>query len=205
MIVLAESNFVLELALQQEEYEHAARILLLAETKKMRLVIPACSLFEPYQTLTRRRSERKELSRKLQDDLKLLGRSQGFAELGAISAQVAQTLDASTEIEREALEQTIDKLLSVCTVTALTKEIVRLGQAVQLVSDLDSHDAIVYASIETALKDLGPAPKVFVNKNSKDFATPLIENQLQTYNCRVITSFLNARQYIENKLSKEGG
>jgi hypothetical protein len=132
----------------------------------------------------------------------LLGRSQGFAELGATSAQVAQTLDASTEIEREALEQTIDKLLSVSTVVALTKEVVRFGQAVQLVYDLDAHDSIVYASIETALKDLGAAPKVFVNKNSKDFATPPIENELQKYNCRLITSFSDGRQYIESALSK---
>ena len=70
MIVLAESNFVLELALRQEQFEHAQRILGLAEEKHLRLVVPACSLTEPYQTLIRRRRERKEFSRKLQDELK---------------------------------------------------------------------------------------------------------------------------------------
>jgi hypothetical protein len=59
VIVLAESNFVLELALRQEQFEHAQRILGLAEEKHLRLVVPACSLIEPYQTLIRRRGERK--------------------------------------------------------------------------------------------------------------------------------------------------
>lgn len=39
MIVLAESNFVLELALRQEQFEHAERILRLAEEQQLRLVI----------------------------------------------------------------------------------------------------------------------------------------------------------------------
>jgi hypothetical protein len=50
MFVLAESNFVLELALRQEQFQHAERILELAEEKHIRLVVPACSLIEPYQT-----------------------------------------------------------------------------------------------------------------------------------------------------------
>jgi predicted nucleic acid-binding protein len=70
VIVLAESNFVLELALQQEQFEHAERILQLAENRHLRLVVPACSLMEPYQTLLRRRHERKEFRRRLQDEIK---------------------------------------------------------------------------------------------------------------------------------------
>jgi predicted nucleic acid-binding protein len=75
VIVLAESNFVLEIALRQEQFEHAQRILRLAEERQLRLVVPACSLIEPYQTLIRRRSERKEFSRRLQAEIKLLQRS----------------------------------------------------------------------------------------------------------------------------------
>jgi hypothetical protein len=37
VIVLAESNFVLELALRQEQFEYAERILTLAEEEHLRL------------------------------------------------------------------------------------------------------------------------------------------------------------------------
>jgi predicted nucleic acid-binding protein len=202
VIVLAESNFVLELALRQEQFEHAERIVRLAEEKHLQLVVPACSLIEPYQTLIRRRRERKEFSRRLQDEIKLLERSTLHDGMNATSQHVAQTLDAGTEIERESLEQTIDRLARVCTVPDLSVEIVRLAQSMQPGYGLEPQDAIVLASIDTALRGFGAGPKVFVNKNSKDFATPLIEGQLGQRECRLITSFPSARQYIENELSK---
>jgi hypothetical protein len=51
MIILAESNFVLELAFQQEERDEVERLVVMAEARKVELVIPACALFEPYETL----------------------------------------------------------------------------------------------------------------------------------------------------------
>jgi hypothetical protein len=55
MIVLAESNFVLELALQQEERDEVERLVAMAEARRIELVVPACALFEPYETLIRRK------------------------------------------------------------------------------------------------------------------------------------------------------
>jgi predicted nucleic acid-binding protein len=202
VIVLAESNFVLELALQQEQFEHAERILRLAEEKCLQLLVPACSLLEPYQTLTRRRRERKEFSRRLQDEVKLLERSALHDGMAATSQHVANTLDAGTEVERESLEKIIDRVTRVCTVPVLSVDIVRLGQAMQLAYALEPQDAIVMASIDTALEGLEAGPKVFVNKNSKDFARPLVERQLEKHGCRLITSFSGACQFIENGLTK---
>ena len=203
MIVLAESNFVLELALRQEQFEHAERIVRLAEGNHLRLVVPACSLIEPYQTLVRRRRERKEFSRRLQAEIKLLERSTLHHGMSTASKQVAQTLDVGTEIETESLEQTIDRLAQVCMVPVLSREVVGLALAMQLRYGLEPQDAIVLASVDDALKGLGAGPKVFVNKNAKDFATPLIERRLEEYECRLITFFPDARQYIENELSKK--
>jgi predicted nucleic acid-binding protein len=202
VIVLAESNFVLELALRQEQFEHADKILSLAEERYLQLLVPACSLLGPYQTLTRRRRERKEFSRKLQDEIKLLERSALHDAMAATSQHVAKTLDAGTEVERESLEKTIDRLTRICTVPVLSVDIMRLGQAMQVAYGLEPQDAVVMASIDTALKGLEAGPKVFVNKNSKDFARPLVERQLEKHECRLITSFSSARQYIENGLRK---
>lgn len=202
MIVLAESNFVLELALQQEQFEHARKILELAEEKHLQLFVPACSLLEPYQTLTRRQRERKEFSRRLQGEIKLLERSELHDGMAATSQHVANALDAGTDIERESLEKTIERLSRICTVPVLSVDIVKLGQAMQLTYGLEPQDAIVLASIDTALEGLGASPKVFVNKNSKDFARPLVENQLEKRGCRLVTSFSSACQFIDNVLKK---
>lgn len=61
MIVAAESNFVLQLALEQEEGVAARSILDLAASGQIRLVIPACALFEPYETMVRRHRRRDRL------------------------------------------------------------------------------------------------------------------------------------------------
>jgi predicted nucleic acid-binding protein len=203
VIVLAESNFVLELALRQEQFEHAEKVLALAEERQLRLVVPACSLIEPYQTLLRRRFERKEFSRRLQAEIKLLERSALHERMTATSQHVAQTLDAGTEIERDSLEKTIARLTKICTIPVLSVGIVRLAQRMQLGFRLEPQDAIVLASVDAALKELGTGPKVFMNKNSKDFATPLIEGELEKYDCRLITSFAGACQYILNELNKD--
>jgi len=47
MIVYVESNFVLELAFLQEEYERCLELLRLAESQDIHLVLPAVSIGEP--------------------------------------------------------------------------------------------------------------------------------------------------------------
>ena len=76
MIVLVESNFVIEFAQRQSEIADAERIVTLAENREIELAIPACALFEPYETLVRRRKQRAETVRKLRDEIRQLGRSQ---------------------------------------------------------------------------------------------------------------------------------
>jgi hypothetical protein len=68
--VYVESNFVLELALLQEQQASCTEILRLSETGKVRLVIPAYSLAEPYETLVRRHKQRKRMKAELDVELR---------------------------------------------------------------------------------------------------------------------------------------
>ncbi len=61
MIVYVESNFVLELAFLQEEYESCLELLHLAESEAIHLVLPAFSVGEPYEVWVRRSKQRREL------------------------------------------------------------------------------------------------------------------------------------------------
>lgn len=62
MDVYVETNFVLELALLQEQQQSCQKLLDLAEARRINLILPAFSLTEPYETLIRREKNRRNLS-----------------------------------------------------------------------------------------------------------------------------------------------
>lgn len=90
MIVVVESNFVLELALRQEEFEHCEEILRHAEAGSIRLAVPAYSLVEPYQTWHRRAGERERIRDDLERQLSDLSRSEPYARIVAGSTEVVR-------------------------------------------------------------------------------------------------------------------
>ena len=53
MDIYVESNFVLELALLQEHHESCEKIIQLCEASKVKLILPAYTLVEPYETIMR--------------------------------------------------------------------------------------------------------------------------------------------------------
>lgn len=57
MIVYVESNFVLELALGQEQAAFADAILNAAEAKKIELAFPSFALSDPFATVMHRRGD----------------------------------------------------------------------------------------------------------------------------------------------------
>jgi len=67
--VYVETNFVLELAFDQEQKTQCELILNLCETGKINLIIPAYCLAEPHEKLTRQANHRKELQRSLDNEL----------------------------------------------------------------------------------------------------------------------------------------
>ena len=81
MIVFIESNFVLELALLQEEHRSCDSILSLAESLTIDLAIPAFSLFEPYEVWRRRTRERAELHGRLNREMGQLARTEPYAKI----------------------------------------------------------------------------------------------------------------------------
>ena len=58
MIISIESNFVLDLAFRQAEVAHVEQLIELAAMGRIKPAIPGCALFEPFETLVRRRKER---------------------------------------------------------------------------------------------------------------------------------------------------
>ena len=75
MVVFVESNFVLELALGQEQAVATEAILQFAEQGKCVLVLPAIALSEPFSKVAYRSVERDRISTGRQQQLQELKRS----------------------------------------------------------------------------------------------------------------------------------
>ena len=79
MRVYAETNFVLEIVLEQSEVHEATALVELAEQRAIALVLPSAALFETYETVHRRRTERRALVKQIENELLQVGRSLSMA------------------------------------------------------------------------------------------------------------------------------
>lgn len=199
MKVYVESNFVLEIALGQEEASLVERILSMAETGDIELAIPAFALNEPFYTISGRAKERKQLAQLLSNQLQQLSRSspsKGKAE------QFSHAPDALNEIaglERDGLRSTVNRILAVSKVIALDADAFRDAQRYEQTYHFELPDAIIYASIVSDLKagDVNMV-KCFISRNWKHFRDPGIEKELHLLGCTYIEHFANALNFISS-------
>ncbi|MDY6902190.1 MAG: PIN domain-containing protein [Cyanobacteriota bacterium] len=200
MDVYVESNFVLELALFQEQYESCQELLDLAETNKIHLIVPAFSLAEPYETLIRNNKKRQKLSEDLKTELSQLRRSVPYQEQIRTFEDTTAFLVSSQQEQKQRLDAVIEKILKVCQIIPLTAEILTAAIKYQSEYNLEPQDSIVYASVLEHIRKSDEKLRCFLNRNSKDFDDPDIKESLSSYNCLMLFSFDNGIGYIKSKL-----
>lgn len=81
MIVAVETNFLLELALQQAEVDAADAIVRMAEARQIQLVIPAFSFAEARTNLAAQSRKRETLHQHLRTEVRQLTRSRPYRDL----------------------------------------------------------------------------------------------------------------------------
>lgn len=199
MIIYVESNFVLELAFRQEDYESCENILKLAESGKIALMLPAYCLGEPYERLVRRDRQRRDVHRKLSEELRELARSAPYADAAANLNNLTGLLVESGEQEMSQLNEVLVRLLDIATLIPLDREVLRNALLAQQNFGLSPQDAIVYASVHSKIVGEN-APQCFVNKNTRDFLIPEIEEDFEAHNCRLIGKFSNGLNYARSVL-----
>lgn len=200
MDVYVESNFVLELALLQEQHESCEKIIKLCEASKVNLILPAYSLVEPYETIVRYAKKRTKISNDLVTEVKQLSRSKPYQEEIEALQKINGFLVRSQEEEKTRLRSTIDRLLAVTEIIPLDAQILSAASKYQLAHDLSPQDSIVYASVLQHLSNSGSVAKCFLNRNSKDFDDPDIEDALNKYGCKMLFSFDSGYGYISSKI-----
>jgi predicted nucleic acid-binding protein len=205
VIVYVESNFVLELALRQEEHEACTRIVSLAKRGRIQLVVPAFSLAEPLETLTRRHRQRRELQRTLSVEFAQLRRSRSYQARAIAMSEVNLLLVESEKEEQARLARTRAALLKTAEIIPLTADILRSATASEIKYVLTAQDAIVYASVRGHLDAGSGRIACFLNKNVKDFDLADIRDELADFGCKLIPSFRDGLAFIKSKLAKKTG
>lgn len=200
MNVYVETNFVLELVLQQEQYTSCEEILHLIEVGQAHLVIPAYCLAEPHEKLRRQSSNRKELQQVLDAELRQLARTASYtARIGSIQ-DISSLLIQSNEEERQRFNLYRERLLRVGEIVPLTVEILNAALKYEAIYDLTPQDALVYASVIHYLQRFPSAKSCFLNRNSRDFDNPDIVDELDKSDCKMIPRFDDGFRFIQTRL-----
>lgn len=198
MNIYVETNFVLELVFQQEQWQSCEQILQICEAGSAKLVIPAYSLAEPHEKLSRQAKNRRELQQLLNTELSQLVRTASYMDRIRSIQDIASLLVQSNKEEQQRFVQYRDRLLHNAEVIALTVDILTEAATYEYPYNLKSQDAIVYASVITHLRQDHPSVACFLNRNSRDFDNPNIVDELINYNCRMIPRFDDGYGFISS-------
>jgi hypothetical protein len=199
--VYAESNYVLELAFQQEQSDDCEQILLLAEARRIQLLLPAYCFAESHEKLARQRNNRKVLLTNLEGEIRQLKKTATYTSHIASLQDISILLIRSNEDEKASFAHYRTRLLQTCSLIPLTREIICSAASYESTLNFEPPDAIVFASVIAHLQSQAGQPSCFINKNRKDFDDPDVKGELNKYNCRMITNFSGGLQYLHRQLT----
>jgi predicted nucleic acid-binding protein len=188
----AESNFILELSLLQDQHEACSKILSHAEAGKFSLAIPSFCLSEPYSTLKRRDGDRRSLSDKVSAEIRQLARSQDIAQEVEAHRGLSGLLLRSGEHELTRLKEVVQRIGKSVELLPLDAQTLDAAWGVQSKFGLKVPDAIVLASVLLDLDRIKPNDAVFLNKDIKDFDDPDIVAELKQRGCVLLPTFTGA-------------
>jgi predicted nucleic acid-binding protein len=200
VIVYVETNFLLEIAFQQESYESCEEILRLANSASISLVLPACCVPEAYVGWCGITHRRRKFQAELQNHLREMSRSASHRGLVDRYRDVLDALVAGDEESRNRLVAAIASIETdgaTIPVTALMFTMVALDEEAH---SLSPQDALVLASVKSHAKK-NDGPKCFVTKD-KDFNKPAIRQELGA-ECEVLMNFDDAVAHIKNVLREK--
>jgi hypothetical protein len=197
LTLFVESNFVLEIALGQEELAFAERLLAAAESSAIDLAIPSFSLSEPFARVTRGNRDRRRLMSQLGDQVTQLARSTVHrTEVDALRA-IPALVTRIDDRERVRLAGTIERLLATARLIELDLAAFRVATNYRDRYDLQIEDAIILAVVVADLNARpGSRQHLFANRNRRDFRNLALVTDLRRLGCDVVWSFADAARLL---------
>lgn len=200
--IYVETNYILEVAFSQEQAQSCLHLLENCEQGLVRLVIPAFSIGECFDTLVRRSSQRKRLAETVSVELKQLSRSMAYRSEVPSLDSITQLLINSLEDDKKRLDEILTRVLAVAELVPLDQSVVMQAIGHRERYGLGYQDSLVFSSVIGHLHSVASAPSCFLNRNSKDFDDPDIVETLEKLDCKMLFSFDKGLNYVNGLLVK---
>lgn len=197
MHVFLETNFVLELALRQQEYSYCERIRqqAISTSPRYTLYIPQYALSEAFQRLRPLKNDRAEYEQYMltQVEQHLREDDSDADAMDAFKRTLATLLAERTRTQTQRLYALVAELMQEAPGPALTSDSVIEAQILAERHGLQVQDALIYACVLAKMRELPPeTPKLFISRNKKDFSKPAILEELSQLNSEYIATFQSA-------------
>ena len=202
MNVYVESNFVLELALLQEQHSACEAILSLCDRRAARLVMPAYSLVEPFETMKRHQGKRRQLRSQLDKELRQLSRTSANADRLKDYGSITSLLVDSAGDDRQRLESVRSRLLACAEVVPLGVDVLERAASFQSGLGFGVQDAVVVASVFSHLEASPASRSCFLNRDP-DFDDLGVREDLKARGCKLLRSFDQGLQFLRATLEQE--
>jgi predicted nucleic acid-binding protein len=200
--IYVETNFILELVFEQEQYASCEKILELCEVKKANLIIPAYSFAEPHETLIRQQKKRQGLQKSLDEELQQLSRTESYKNRLESIEDIRSLIVQSSQEIGENFAKYRESLLKIAEIIPLNADILLQAASVEENYKLkDPQDAFVYVSVLKHLQKNKPQQACLLNRNFKDFNDPDMVDELKSLNCKLITRFDDGYKFLQSQLS----
>ncbi|GAB2452234.1 hypothetical protein GCM10011375_39210 [Hymenobacter qilianensis] len=194
MHVFLETNFVLELALRQQEYNYCERIRQQARSTPppYTLYVPHYALSEAFQRLRPLKSERAQYEQYVltQIEQHLREDDSDADAMDAFKRTLTTLLAERTRTQTQRLYSIVAELIEEAPGPALTPTSVAEAQELAERHGLQVQDALIYACVLAAMRELpADAPKLFVSRNRQDFSKSSILEELNRLNSDYVATF----------------
>jgi predicted nucleic acid-binding protein len=199
MVIYVETNFVLELALRQEQAAFCRRILARCLGGQSRLVLPAFSLAEPFHAIVGRFKQRRQAAEGIRTQLRQLSRHETLAqEVEALQSVTAFLVRSEVE-ERKSLQVAVQEVVRIAGIIPLDASTLDEAFEVERTFKLSPQDSIVLASVLGHLQRERPEQSCFLNRNAKDFDDPDIVIRLEALGCKLLPRFDQGLEFIQRE------
>ena len=199
MNVYVESNFVLELALLQEQWKNCHSVLKLCAADRVHLVIPGYCLAEPYNALVGRQKRRRKVREDVESELKQIARTEIYQDRLEGFRELTNFLIKSAEDEDNRLLVECMGLLRSAEVISLDASVLAASTEFRQQHGFSPQDAIVYASVLSHLQIRRVPVSCFLNRD-KDFGDEDVVEELRSYGCELVQDFDAGHQFIVDNI-----
>lgn len=188
--VYIETNFILNLALRQEESIYSNRIVKLAAIGEICLILPSYCVMESYEALIKRHASRVNLAKNINKTLGDMGRSSFNRKIYETHKSLLTEIPSSISAEITKLDKILKKLLAISVLIPINPRTHKDGVLYRKRLNIRHEpDAFVLGSIKHDIEtNRQRGRKIFVTTDSKFIQEPKVRRLLANLRCNYFDS-----------------